>query len=64
MYEVIGYSMKRDKMVEYDVLFDSCEDPVTVNAKEMMGMLESVPTGLTEDWIEVCFVSLFTVLKR
>ena len=40
-YEVIGYSKKRDKTVEYDVLFDGCEDPVTVNATEMMmGMLE------------------------
>jgi hypothetical protein len=33
MYGVIGYSKKRDKTVKYDVLFDDCEDPVTVNAK-------------------------------
>jgi hypothetical protein len=40
VYEVIGYAMKRDKTVTYDVLFDDCEDPVLVTAKEMMGMLE------------------------
>ncbi|KAF8273180.1 hypothetical protein EI94DRAFT_1826456 [Lactarius quietus] len=40
MYEVIGYARKRDKTVTYDVLFDDCEDPVSVTAKEMMGMLE------------------------
>ncbi|KAF8972291.1 hypothetical protein BDZ97DRAFT_1752873 [Flammula alnicola] len=40
MYEVIGYSRKRDRTVEYDVLFDDCGDPIMVNAKEMMAMLE------------------------
>jgi hypothetical protein len=40
MYEVIGYSRKRDKTVTYDVLFDDCEDPIPVEVKEMMGMLE------------------------
>jgi hypothetical protein len=40
MYEVIGYSRKRDKTVTYDVLFDDCVDPVPVDAKEMKGMLE------------------------
>jgi hypothetical protein len=41
MYEVIGYSRKRDRTVEYDVLFDDCGgDPIMVNAKEMMTMLE------------------------
>ena len=43
-YEVIGYSKKRDKTVEYDVLFDECEDPIkdpiTVTTKEMMEMLK------------------------
>jgi hypothetical protein len=40
MYEVISYSRKRDKTVTYDVLFDNCEDPIPVEAKEMIGMLE------------------------
>jgi hypothetical protein len=40
MYEVIGYSRKRDRTVEYNVLFDDCGDPIMVNAKEMMEMLE------------------------
>jgi len=40
MYEVIGYSRKRDRAVEYDVLFDDCGDPIRVNAKEMMALLE------------------------
>jgi hypothetical protein len=41
MYEVIGYYRKRYKAVQYDVLFDDSEGPVTVDAKEMMGMLEN-----------------------
>lgn len=40
MYEVIGYSRKRENAVQYDVLFNDCEDPVTVDAQAMMGMLE------------------------
>jgi hypothetical protein len=40
MYDVIGYSRKRDKTVTYDVLFDDCVDPIPVEVKEMMGMLE------------------------
>jgi hypothetical protein len=40
MYEVIGYYRKRDKTVRYDVLFDDCDDPIEVEAEEMMGMLE------------------------
>jgi hypothetical protein len=40
MYEVIGYSKKRDETIQYQVLFDDCADPITVNADEMMAMLE------------------------
>ena len=40
MYEVIGYSRKRDKTIQYEVLFDDCADPIMVNVKEMMAMLE------------------------
>jgi len=40
MYEVIGYSRKRDKTIQYEVLFDDCPDPITVKAEEMMAMLE------------------------
>jgi hypothetical protein len=40
MYEVIGYHRKRDKSVEYDVLFDDCEDPILFDAGEMMRLLE------------------------
>jgi hypothetical protein len=40
MYEVISYSRKRDKTYHYDVLFDDCEDHITLDAKEMMDMLE------------------------
>ena len=40
MYEVIAYSKARDKTVRYDVLFDDCDDPITVDAREMMCMLE------------------------
>lgn len=39
MYEVIGYSRKRDKTITYDVLFEDWEDPVTIDEKEMKGML-------------------------
>jgi hypothetical protein len=41
MYEIIGYYRERDKSVQYDVLFDDCEDSIRVDAKEMMGMLKS-----------------------
>ena len=41
VYEVIGYSRKRGRTVTYDVLFEDCgEDPIPVDAKDMMGMLE------------------------
>ena len=40
MYEVIGYSKKRDETIQYQVLFDDCADPITVNADEMAAMLE------------------------
>jgi hypothetical protein len=40
LYEVIGYSRKRDKTVEYEVLFEECGDPILLNAKEMMAMVE------------------------
>ena len=40
MYEVIGYSRKWDRTVEYDMLFDDCGDPMMVSAKEMMVLLE------------------------
>jgi hypothetical protein len=40
MYEVIGYSRKRDKTVTYDILFGNCGDPFPVDGKEMMRMLE------------------------
>jgi hypothetical protein len=40
MYEVIEYSKKRDGTIQYEVLFDDCADPITVNANEMMTMLE------------------------
>ncbi|KAI0248750.1 hypothetical protein BJV78DRAFT_1284532 [Lactifluus subvellereus] len=39
-YEVIGYHRKRDKSVQYDVLFDDCDDPILLDAGEMMRMLE------------------------
>ena len=39
-YEVIGYSRKRDRSVEYDVLFDDCGDSIMVTAKEMIALLE------------------------
>lgn len=35
-----GYSRKWDRTVEYDMLFNNCEDPIMVNAKEMMAMLK------------------------
>jgi len=38
-YEVVGYSKNRDQTVQFDVLFDDCEDPIKVDAEEMMGML-------------------------
>jgi hypothetical protein len=41
MYEVIGYCRKRNKSVRYEVLFDDCEDPITVDSKEMMDMLQN-----------------------
>ena len=40
-YEVIGYYRARDKSVQYDVLFDDCDDPLQVGAEEMMGMLKN-----------------------
>jgi hypothetical protein len=40
MYEVTGYSRKRDRTLEYDVLFDDCEDSIKLNASEMTVMLE------------------------
>ena len=36
MYEVIGYYKARDKAVKFDVLFDDCDDSITVSEKEMM----------------------------
>ncbi|KAF8320525.1 uncharacterized protein EI90DRAFT_3080488 [Cantharellus anzutake] len=40
VYKVIGYHKRRDNSVQYDVLFDDCEDPILVDAGEMMRMLE------------------------
>ena len=41
MYEVISYTRKWDTTVTYDLLFDDCEDdPITVDTKEMMRLLE------------------------
>lgn len=41
MYEVVGYYTGRDKSIEYDVLFEDCDDdPIRVGAKEMLEMLE------------------------
>ena len=39
-YEVIGYYVARDKSVQYDVVFDDCDDYIRVDAVEMMRMLE------------------------
>ena len=42
IFEIIGYSRKRDKTVTFDLLFDDgCEDPVPVDAEELMGLLKS-----------------------
>ncbi|KAF8335771.1 uncharacterized protein EI90DRAFT_3120054 [Cantharellus anzutake] len=40
VYEVIGYHKKRDSSVQYDVLFDDCDDPILLKAREVMRMLE------------------------
>ena len=51
MYEVIAYSMKRYKTFQYDLLFDDCGDPITVNMKEMADMLQDslyLPAGHEE----------------
>jgi len=40
MYEVISYFRKRDKTVQYEVLFDDCGDPIKLDAEEMMVMLK------------------------
>ena len=32
--------MKRDMTITIDVLFEDCKDPISVEAKEMMGMLK------------------------
>ncbi len=39
MYEVIGYHRVRDKALIFDILFEDCDDAVTVLEKEMMNML-------------------------
>jgi hypothetical protein len=40
MYEVIGYHKKRDKSVEYEVLFESIpQHPIIYDAKDMEKML-------------------------
>lgn len=40
-YEVAGYYMGRNKSIEFDVLFEDCDDdPIRVGSKEMTGMLE------------------------
>jgi hypothetical protein len=41
VFEVIGYHRKRDKSVQYDVLFDDCYgDPMLLDEGELMHMLE------------------------
>jgi hypothetical protein len=48
IYEVIAYYMKKDKTLQHDVLFDDCGDPITVDMKEMAGMLQDslyLPAG-------------------
>jgi hypothetical protein len=41
MYEVVGFYKGRDKSVQYDVVFEDCDDdPIRVDAKEMLRMLE------------------------
>ena len=47
-YKVIGYHKKRDKSVQYDVLFDDCGDLILLNVEEVMKMLEDslyIPTS-------------------
>ena len=40
LYEVIGYHKKRDKTVEYEILFDDCHgDSFTIGEEEMANML-------------------------
>jgi hypothetical protein len=40
MFEVIGYSRKRDKSVQYDVIFDDDDDTIQLD-EEMMNLLEN-----------------------
>ena len=41
MFEVIGYHWKRDKSVQYDILFDDCGGaPILLDEGELMNMLE------------------------
>jgi hypothetical protein len=40
VFEVIGYRMKRDRTIQYDVLFEDCGgEPILVEADEMRSML-------------------------
>ena len=40
MYEVINYSEKRDRSIEYEVLFENLpQDPIVYNMKDMQNML-------------------------
>jgi hypothetical protein len=41
MYEVVGYYRGRDKSVQFDILFDDCDNHIQVSGAEMMGMLEN-----------------------
>jgi hypothetical protein len=40
MFEVIGYHRKRDKSVQYEVVFGDCDDPILLDEREMMNMLD------------------------
>ena len=40
-FEVIGYYKKRDKSIEYELLFDDCaDDPIRVGPEEMKNLLQ------------------------
>jgi len=39
IFEVIGFTRKRDKTVTFEVLFEDSVDPIIMDEKEMMNML-------------------------
>ena len=41
LWQVVSYTRTLNRGVKYDVIFDDCDDPISVEEEEMAGMIEN-----------------------